>query len=91
MARPPARIAPVVWAGVLASVVTAIVLAPIMTVGWCNDVAAPGVSTCHSEQRSLLGGYALWWLWLIVQLLIVGAVVVAIRARRRTARESEHF
>jgi hypothetical protein len=49
----------------------------------CGDAAEGGTSVCGSEQRPILGATAPWWLRLIVQLLIVGAMVVAIRSRRR--------
>ena len=80
---PAERAAIALMLGLLASVVIAILLAPMVTVGWCADAAAGGASVCDSEQRSLLGAASPWWLWLAAQIAVI---VVTIRVARRRFR-----
>jgi hypothetical protein len=70
--------------GAIASILAALLFAPVMTVGWCHDAAAGGVSVCGSEARSLVGITAYGWLWLAVQATIIVATAAAVaRARPR--------
>lgn len=84
--EPHERVAIVVLVAIAASVAAAVFLAPVMTVGWCADAHTGGTSTCHTEQRSLAGATAPWWLWVATQALIVAAAGAAVAARRRADR-----
>jgi hypothetical protein len=78
---PAERVAITLLLGLLASALAAILLAPVVTVGWCSDAPEGGASVCGSEQRSLLGAAAPWWLWLAVQAAVI-VITIAIARRR---------
>ncbi|WP_404431461.1 hypothetical protein LG299_14520 [Microbacterium lacus] len=81
---PPARVAPVIWWGVVAMVLVSIALAPLITVGWCFDAVEGGTSECGSSQRSVLGVDSSLWLWLAALAVVVVVTVVAALARARS-------
>lgn len=86
MARPNGpgeRFAIALVVGLFANLAVAMLLAPIVTVGWCADAGEGGTSVCGSEQRSLLGAATPWWLWAGIQVAAIAATVIIARRRAR--------
>lgn len=83
--EPPRRSAgTIVTATVLSVVAVALLLAPILTTGFCADSSQPGESYCVSTQRSVVGIETSVWLWAAVTIaIVVVGTVLAVRARRR--------
>lgn len=54
------------WLFALAAAVLAtILLAPVLTTGFCADSSIPGASYCGSTQHSVVGIPSTWLLWAI--------------------------
>lgn len=83
MSLPHRSRAATVWLGVLAGVIATVLLAPIITMGWCADAAEGGESYCGSIQTSLVGIETNVWLWAAAIVIVI--VATAFVARRRRA------
>lgn len=75
-------VAAAIWVGVTAAVVVSVLLAPVVTGGWCADAPVGGTSVCGSFERSLVGIDTNVWIWLGA-ITIVAVVTIVIAHRRR--------
>lgn len=69
-----------VWlVGMVCLVTVAVLFAPIIVVGWCEDSAPGGTSSCGTSQRSLIGIDTSIWLWLALSAIVVIATALVAR------------
>ena len=63
-------------------IVAALLFAPIMVSGHCEDAAAPEASACATVGRSLVGIETSLWLWLGATVVLGGLAWWVARVRR---------
>ena len=81
--RRPSLVSTVVM-GLLASLAVSVLLAPVLTQGWCYDTAElGGESSCGSRQTSVLGIESNMWLWLAAMLVVIAATLLLLRRLRK--------
>lgn len=62
------------------SLAVAVLLAPVVTQGWCYDAAvSDGESLCGSRQTSLLGIESNPWLWIAATLVGIAVTLLLTR------------
>lgn len=80
----------VIWRGVLAAVLVTVVLAPVISGGWCADAPPGGTSMCASFQRSVIGIDTNLWIWVGGLAVVLAITLLGALGQMRSRAALEH-